>query len=73
MTTPLLDGPLGPPLREKDACAVLGVSRRTLQLAVENGTVPAPIRVSRLKLYPRATIWRLLNGEPAPEEAANAQ
>ena len=63
-----LDGPVGPPLNEKEAAAALGVSRPTLQRAVDAGVIPAPLRVSHLKLYPRPIIWALVNGIKPPNE-----
>jgi len=59
-----LSSPDGPPLNEKEAAAALGISRPTLQRGVADGTVPAPVRIGNLKLYPRPIIWALRNGAP---------
>lgn len=59
-----ITGPDGPPLTEKEACEALDISRSTLQRGVSDGVVAAPIRIGRLKLYPRPIIWALLSGSP---------
>src|ERR1700722_16092888 len=59
-----LAGPDGPPLNEKEAAQTLGVCIPTFQRGVEDGVIPPPMRIGRLKLYPRPFIWALRNGGP---------
>ena len=59
-----LSTPDGPPLNEKEAALALGISRATLQRGVADGAIPQPVRIGKLKLYPRPLIWALRNGRP---------